>query len=1032
METLRITFIPFLFLLIAVFGPAGSIPAAADDNFRNSSKKPPRPFVEFTPVDRAETPDAPAIAFGAPGTTYGFFQRFGTSQQAYLDDANHLVNPYAVSSRGGNVWIADSKGNRVLQYDNAGVFIRQLGKSGFREYYQGYGTSFEWLTDVVEDGSANTWVSDGGAHHVSIFNPAGVILFQLGTPWVPGDDNDHFNSPRGIAFDASGNAYIADTNNHRIQIYDSGGNYINTLGSQGIGDFQFDHPNHPAIDADNHLFVADEGNHRVQIFDVNDPSTILLIGVIGTTGDCSYVDDRLCSPTAVDVDAAKIYIADSGNARVMIFDRATLAYSAKISGGSGSGYGEFFEPSDVAVDSAGNIYISDPANMRVQMYSSDGIFIHSFGTTGVPYLSVDGLFNSPTGIAVTADNSIYLTEGRGNRLIKLAPNGAIVWQVGEPGIGGQDYQHLLSPEGVAVDTQNRVFVADAGNHRVQVFAGSGQYLDTIGTTQGAGENQFNYPSGVAIAPNGNILVADSKNHRVQVFNSSLGYIFSLGQTGSPGSGNDLFDHPIDVAVDPAGNIYVLDHSNHRVQVFSSGFAFLRTIGIGGGTNFGYLKNPTALAVDPSTGYIFIASSLGAFIDVYSSSGAFLTRINSNYTGSSVGQFLQVQGLAVDGDGAVFAADSLNHVVEKWTAGVPYFSQINVSGFGDSRAWGAWSLASLNDRLYVGTYASTTKGGAIHRFTNGTWETVATGGFGDPTNFAVESFAKFGSNLYAGLGNYLTGGTSKGGAIWRSPTGNSGTWIEVVSGGFDSTFNGEIVRMAVFENYLYAATWSWDTTVHGGQIWRSATGDAGDWTKVFDDTSTGDNNNEAIVTLAEFEGHLYAGTWNSVTGGELWHSDDGLVWTQVGGDGFGNPNNSALLSLTDFNGGLYAGFRNTTSGGQIWRSYNGANWEQVVADGFGDAGNTRPQLIVFKSNLFVVMGNLVNGSQIWRSPSGNPAPWTRIVSGGFGQGIAVQNSYDWSLAVLNDNLYIGTSSPGNGGARIWLYLDNSHYLPLIQR
>lgn len=980
------------------------------------------------PLDaEAGAPSAPSVVYGSPGVTYRFLNRYGSAREAYPEDGAHFVRPFAVSSVDDRIWIADSEGNRALNFDSSGALVGQIGKAGFREHYRDFGVPLEWISDVAEDPAGRIWIVDGGAHHVAVFDDAGSFLFQIGEPWVSGSDNQHFDRPQGIAFDSAGSAFIADANNHRIQVFDADGNYLNTLGAPGQADGEFSLPGHLAIDFENRLYVADTDNHRVQVFDAGDPLSITFVEYLGATGECTGADDRLCLPTGVDVDANSIYIADTGNTRVVVYDRATSAFSRVIGPGAGSGAGEFLEPTDVAIDSAGNLYVADPPNQRVQMFDSSGSYARTYGTTGEPYAAAEGYLNSPAGTAVSADGSIYLTEGRGQRLLKLTPQGALSWSVGEAGVAGEDDLHLNNPRQVAIDSQNRAYVADSANHRIQIYDSSGLHLGKIGAVRGAADDQFDLPTGVAAAPNGSILVADYNNHRVQVFNGSYEHIRTLGQTGTPGSGPTEFNHPLDVCVDQFGNMYVLDQTNERIQVFGSDYSYLRTIGAPGGTNFGYLRNPTALAVDPLTRRIFVASARGAYVDVFDPNGAFLTRINSSYTGSLVGQFLQVDGLAVDSSGRLYAADRLNHVLELWAPGVPYFGQMNISGYGDSRTWGAWSLADLGDRLYVGTYGSPNQGASIRRLSNGIWETVASGGFGNPANFAVEAFAQFGQHLYAAVGN-----APAGGEIWRSPSGNSGSWTRVVSGGFDSPLNGEIVRLIVFGENLYAATWSWDTAIHGAQIWRSPSGDENTWTRVLDDAVTGESENEAVVSLVEFGGRLYAGTWNRATGGELWSTIDGTEWSQAHTDGFGVPENSAVISLAVHDEYLYAAFRNTASGGQIWRSLDGESWSPVITDGFGDAANTRPQLIVFKGRLYAVTGNLESGSQIWRTSSGDPDAWELLMSGGFGQGVAAENWYDWSLAVVKDNLYIGTSSPGNGGARIWLYSDHSGYLPLIRR
>ena len=126
-------------------------------------------------------------------------------------------------------------------------------------------------------------------------------------------------------------------------------------------------------------------------------------------------------------------------------------------------------------------------------------------------------------------------------------------------VGARETGNSYYPEGVAVDGQGNVYVADSFNDRIQKFDSSGNYLGQWGSC-GSGNGQFKGPLGVAVDGQGNVYVADTGNNRIQKFDSSGGY---LGQWGSYGSENGQFKYPIGVAVDGKGNIYVADLGNGR-------------------------------------------------------------------------------------------------------------------------------------------------------------------------------------------------------------------------------------------------------------------------------------------------------------------------------------------------------------------------------------------------------------------------------------------------------------------------------------
>ncbi|MCL4396149.1 MAG: SMP-30/gluconolactonase/LRE family protein [Chloroflexi bacterium] len=769
--------------------------------------------------------------------SFRYVQTFGQTETGYLEDNNHFYDVRGIGMDGNNIWIADSWGNRVLKFDASGNFLQKIGKASFRE---ATGTSLDYISDVAADASGNVWVVDGGAEHVVKFSSTGQRLSELGSAYNAGSTNDRFDEAFGIAFDSAGNVYVSDSHlwddygNQRVQVFNSSGNYLATIGVTGAsgGDnSHFHSPRHIAIYG-SYLYVADAANDRVQILDISNPAAATYVGTLGVSGVSGSDNGHLNYPEGVAVDANYIYVADSSNDRVQIFNRAGLTYVATLGTGYGTANSSFNHPCDIAVDAAGTIFVADTSNERVQQFNSGRAYVRTYGTTGVPYLTDGYHYNYPADVAVAGDGSIYIVEERGHRLIKLNAAGQPQWTVGQPGVAGSDNAHLFGPEGVAVDSSGRVYVTVSwSNPKVQIFNGDGTYYATLGTGYGTGNYQFNHPFGVTIDKNGNIYVADTNNHRVQIYNSSRTYLATLGQTGVPGSDNAHFSYPRDVGVDSAGNIYVVDLNNHRVQVFNSSRAYVRTIGESGvaGSDFGHLSNPTGIAVDGNN-RIYVSDGWGWRVQVFDSTGAYLTTIGGS-TGNATGQLRQAQGLAIDSPGNLYIADYLNQRIQKFTPGVPGWLQININGFGNSSNYGVTSLTPFNGFLYAGTFNPPPTGthAEVWRWGGGAWSLVKTNGFGDTMNAGVDHLLVFNGNLYASTWNQeFKNYTSTGGQIWRSPNGN--TWSQVVSAGFGDSTNSEIFRMGVFNNQIYASTWSY-TTTHGAEIWRSGTGNSLDWTRV---------------------------------------------------------------------------------------------------------------------------------------------------------------------------------------------------------
>jgi DNA-binding beta-propeller fold protein YncE len=240
-------------------------------------------------------------------------------------------------------------------------------------------------------------------------------------------------------------------------------------------------------------------------------------------------------------------------------------------------------------------------------------------------LKIDSTKTSPYAIAVSAtDKRIYIVETYKNCVQVF--NGTTdkyknITTIGTTGSLGSSNKQFKNPYGIAVSSSdNRIYVADTGNHRIQVFDGNSNYnyIATIGTTGSAGTSntQFNDPHCIAVSSKGNLIyVSDSGNHRIQIFeyvgNTSTNdyeydygyhYIATIGTTGSAGPSNTQLNNPHGIAVSSIDNrIYVADTGNHRVQVFkyddnTSTYNFITTIGI----PYGIIKDIISVAGESNT------------------------------------------------------------------------------------------------------------------------------------------------------------------------------------------------------------------------------------------------------------------------------------------------------------------------------------------------------------------------------------------------------------------------------------------------
>jgi DNA-binding beta-propeller fold protein YncE len=298
--------------------------------------------------------------------------------------------------------------------------------------------------------------------------------------------------------------------------------------------------------------------------------------------------------------ATALSAATGGCARESVSDRPP----DKVWGSVGGGKGQFSKPRAIAIDADDQLYIVD-MTARIQVFDADGNYIRGWQTleqktgrpTGLTISSFDGnlmvadthyyriLTYTPTGELLThatlggtlgqgpgefglvsdvvrdAAGDYYISEyGEWDRVQKISPDGKFITQWG--GHGAEPGQ-FLRPQHLELDADGFVWVADACNHRIQVFDQYGK-LTKLWGMQGAEPGQMNYPYCLALDGKGHVYVCEYGNHRVQKFTLNGKSIACWGSVGrKPGQLNN----PWAFVLDSRGRVHVLDSMNHRVQRF---------------------------------------------------------------------------------------------------------------------------------------------------------------------------------------------------------------------------------------------------------------------------------------------------------------------------------------------------------------------------------------------------------------------------------------------------------------------------------
>jgi len=418
----------------------------------------------------------------------------------------------------GRLWIADTGNNRVLEYD-----LPLTSATASRVFGQVDRNQVPSFSTNVQDSP------DGFTNAAGLFHPRGVVTDGAGRLWV-----GEFESSRVVAFDTPFAAAPTSLVANRVLGKER---FIDAFANQPTAN-RMNNPFGVAVDRShtpNRLWVADLGNSRVLGYASTDTlNTNLNADLVLGQPDMAHGSPRrgLNGPLA----------------------NATNAVTSNAA---------FADPSSVAVDSLGGVYVADTSNSRVlkftDPFATDAVGDQVFGQTSFttinpnfPYGTATG-FIGPSGVSIDVNDNLWVADTKNHRAVRISS----------------------APTKAATGAAADLIIGQAG------FVSSNTYP---AYAPGCAANRFNFPGGVFAAPSGRLYVADTGNHRVLVFSPP----FSSGMSASAVFGqanltscaanrggaasNATLNQPHGVFEDPAGNVYIADYGNNRVLVYQTPFA----------------------------------------------------------------------------------------------------------------------------------------------------------------------------------------------------------------------------------------------------------------------------------------------------------------------------------------------------------------------------------------------------------------------------------------------------------------------------
>ena len=618
----------------------------------------------------------------------------------------------------GNIYVSDINEGRIRRISPSGMITAIAGAGGRGRSGDGgpaINAQLETPGGIAIDPAGNLFLSEYWSGWLRKINAAGIIKTIAGTGEQLSSGNmgpaidAALDRPGYIALDSDGNLYVSEFFGNRVRILrptaklssfsvplgTSGDSVLLTVANDGSLSFERV-PLVRGMEAvaanGNRYEIGQAASGAVIATYVPDRQAVELqdgnaVTMMTSEDGTWWIGDQVAENGYLHVEDGREYLLEWTGAqwRLAKYTIRTVAGTVDVAEGVAATEARLFNPQAVAIDSAGNAYVSDTGNHRVRKIDTAGVITTIAGTGESGYAGDGGPaaqaeFDSPRGIAVNWLGEIFVAD-YGNDVVRKID---VLGRISTVRTSGQ----LFDPAGLALDLFGNLLAAEAHprNHLVRRIDSRGNVTTLAGApgqrggfAEGgsAADARLNYPRAVAADWAGNVYVADTSNHRVRKIGptGTIATIAGTGESGFSGDGGLAVDAqlwgPNALLVDLAGNVYISDAGNHRVRrIDSSGM--IETIagpgepnipGNGGPATEARLQFPRGLAMDAS-GSVFIADSghdtvrkisPSGMIEPFAGSGEPFEKGDGGP--ATMAQFGYPQDIAADAAGNVFVLDS---------------------------------------------------------------------------------------------------------------------------------------------------------------------------------------------------------------------------------------------------------------------------------------------------------------------------------------------------------------------------------------